>query len=1289
MPAFALPQAVSPRVAATLSRYAHYPLLDRACPGARTYDIAALPGAASRATPGKLPGQLTLIFDRADRSVPTQVHLGRVPVPSRFWSYDPHRGVLAYQFKSGSVDHIGQLTFAHAGASAVGTLAVGREQFGVQAVLQPISYTCDVAIGTGATVTGVAPALTLHWDSTDPRWSNATWVENALTFTWQIVSQPIVGQPSYSVAVSFRDQQTQTPWTPGTTDFATLFDANYDFTMTLNAGLTPPPDNRGGLSGPAASIASVFPYVLGFKVSSDGTQITGALLTGQASQAGTVLGLRGRVVLPSAAGLYAISGAQGDAAGAVGVYGGRLYINDAPVETASLAGSRLAWSRLTADQQKQSGLPESGAMVFQANGAQCGSPQSGITGRRLQPDQIPRQLQNTAVTAHPALATASAVSATATLNPLALNSMTQFKFANNVWADVVQQATMADFNQILLYYMPDDMRQTYYNVAKPVLPPWLQSIASQGASPAAAYQSLATAYLTNILSHFTEDGADQLNAARAANWLKAQTAANAVLQQHTTAIYATEFTNQPENAALLQYLQDQANDTGTYAGFIASDAQAWQQSLAQTIVDQPSLTTMQGLVTELSSLAINNNLYWAYYFFKYLTGLAQLMTIQMVSLGQTSDLDGSAFMRQCQTNAAMLSLLDPSNIFAQKYVEVIQVFQLGNMLPTLFDLSGPDTDDFVFDVQLVLQKIAEKYQADSDPDVAEAAATASQLAQSQELRSYVELAQGVAAGNAGLRAWDQLAPNIESKIGAQIGAKGAQVFMMALAGVAVMGIAFGAVQWSSLSTDEQASLGANGAALAIQLFAGVVKRGVAVAAVWDTSSSGWEIFKGLLSGDILDQASGKLDSGFQKWIVERNPDADPNSFRRMAVINDAETGEVEFASRDESMASKIFGRNLDEALGTRLGAALAVVNLVLSIYAAVHAGDPLERVADGLMATAAGLDLIAAVAGWALGALGIAEVGTEAAAVAVSTICSAIGALGILAALVGVAILLYLVFRPKQNPVQQFGSTYAQPAGFFMPNKSEIDYFLGYVTGTELARIGCSFAVPDASTVLSVASDGTTVGAAGQSYDYHTVFVISTRGTGESRILAVVPTSSSGLQTRALTWATDNTVSFQLPFDPKSASYSSQLWTLQMQGQPQMDGAFPAAAAFSVTAAGTSSALVWNGTGLVLGSGPNWTIQQVPMAPGGLSMRNIRLYTFSTGESFRPTLTQGGSAPKTWSVTPALPPFLTLDVTSGQISQTGTNPPVTAKTQYTLSVTNGIGTAPPGAPFTVEVVSLT
>ena len=236
------------------------------------------------------------------------------------------------------------------------------------------------------------------------------------------------------------------------------------------------------------------------------------------------------------------------------MYGGRLYINDALVEAASLTGSRLAWSGLTAAQQRHSGLPASGTLVFPADGAQFQATDGGTSGRRVRPDQIARPSPGLSATAHPALATAGALSPTSALSLQALGSMTQFAFVNNVWVDAVQRATMTDFNQILQYYMPEDMRQAYYNPSPPTLPPWLQTIAAQGTNPAAMYQSLATAYLTNVLSHFNEDGANQLNA-RAMTWLKAQTAASPVFQQHTTAIYAIEFVNKPENAALPLYLK--------------------------------------------------------------------------------------------------------------------------------------------------------------------------------------------------------------------------------------------------------------------------------------------------------------------------------------------------------------------------------------------------------------------------------------------------------------------------------------------------------------------------------------------------------------------------------------------------------------------------------------------------------------------------------------------------------------------------------------------------------------
>ena len=88
-----------------------------------------------------------------------------------------------------------------------------------------------------------------------------------------------------------------------------------------------------------------------------------------------------------------------------------------------------------------------------------------------------------------------------------------------------------------------------------------------------------------------------------------------------------------------------------------------------------------------------------------------------------------------------------------------------------------------------------------------------------------------------------------------------------------------------------------------------------------------------------------------------------------------------------------------------------------------------------------------------------------------------------------------------------------------------------------------------------------------------------------------------------------------------------------------------------------------------------------------ICVENIGLHPFSRSRSFLPTLIQDGSAPQTWSIEPALPSFLAFDTTSGRISQTTTtqNLPATSPTKYEISVTNGVGTAPPPASFAIEV----
>ena len=226
------------------------------------------------------------------------------------------------------------------------------------------------------------------------------------------------------------------------------------------------------------------------------------------------------------------------------------------------------------------------------------------------------------------------------------------------------------------------------------------------------------------------------------------------------------------------------------------------------------------------------------------------------------------------------------------------MFQIGNLLPPLFDLSGPDPDDFAFDIQLVLQHIAQTYQADRDPDVAAAAAAASALAQDPNLRDYVGLVQSIASANAGLIAWEQLAPTIQNELAAAIAPEVLGVFMTAVPSVGLMGLVCGSMQWSSLSDDDRATLAANGAELAIELVCAVVKRGVAIAAIWDTSSSSWEIFKGLLSGDVLNQATSRLSSGFRRWIIESDGDSVGRATPPGALLRDEMTGEA-LAGPDE------------------------------------------------------------------------------------------------------------------------------------------------------------------------------------------------------------------------------------------------------------------------------------------------------------------------------------------------------------------------------------------------------
>ncbi|OED46941.1 hypothetical protein ACH42_03370 [Endozoicomonas sp. (ex Bugula neritina AB1)] len=356
MSSFGKPQAISAKVASTLHEQGHHKLLDDLHQGVRTFDVRLKDHRMGIALPKHMPNQISLFFDGRNRAEPTQLHLDNLPVPRNFWSYNANNGVLSWHFKDGhGKTQSGHLTALNGGSSLQGSLLDEDTQYGVQGVLAPITYLCSVASDTGAFVTGTPPALQLHYDTNDDRWKSANWIEKALDFTYQIKGQVIVGQPTYNIVASFKDEQTGTSWKPEDLTMLCVMDANSNFTFHLNQG-APAADDRSSLPAPQNSIKTVFPYMMQFHLENASMNLVGAMLTESDSQLGTVLGVKGVFQNPSIKGYYGLTDDSGNEK-LISVHDGQLHIDHQPVATSAVKGSQLLYHSLSDAQQKATGLP--------------------------------------------------------------------------------------------------------------------------------------------------------------------------------------------------------------------------------------------------------------------------------------------------------------------------------------------------------------------------------------------------------------------------------------------------------------------------------------------------------------------------------------------------------------------------------------------------------------------------------------------------------------------------------------------------------------------------------------------------------------------------------------------------------------------------------------------------------------------------------------------------------------------------------------------------------------------
>lgn len=1270
-------------------------LLDKVCGPVRVYDISVLSRFLSGTSPASSPKTLTLLSDPQDDHQ-SQLFVDYQPIARANWHLTSDGKKLTW--RQGSL--FGSIEMPVSREYGFGLACVGGANFSVKITLKPVPYICDVAANAGTYVTGDASQVTLHWDTTSSAWQNATWEKGLLQFAYGLEDQIFIGQHTRKIVTQFTDQRpdSKAQWNPADGSFDLYLSSELDFIFTLDNTLSPPSDTSG--SGP---IGSVFPYVMAFKFDEAAATFAGAMLTGEETVLGTSYAVQGQVVNPSVVGFYALQENNSRTPEAViAVHQGRLVINQEAITTSQQIGNRLTWNDLPSEVAKQAGLPASGYLRFNTSGTEVVESGHGVVGRRLSagevatlPESRPGKppILGQAVTA----SDQRQVSLGDALDDL--TNMTQFEQnAKGNWVDVVQQNAMNDFYDILQYYLPSDLQAFF--PARPTLSSAVQGIAAEkglkGSDPATWYGSLAIPYLTKALSQSSDPAAKKLNAVRAQAMLKEQLAQNDVYHAQAPNLYLNQWLIKYPTFAD-NYLVDQQQNQASYAPDIQQDSVAWKQQVQDSVTPDPSNPhQLDTVLKDIDTLAAagEGGLAWAYIFFRWITQPATLNLLQMLAYtGQLTD-DGSGYARRVQQNVAVLNMLDSSGLFSKTYMQYLQCFQIGNILPTLLDYSG-DPDAYNFGVQQILQAFVQQYINSTDPNIQQAVQEIQAVLANDQMREILEAFQGIAEQFSGVYSWTQLATKFEDSLPTilkNVSAAGAKLVTLAAVGFGAMSFIYGVKDWSNLTPDEKASLITSAVGMFAQLVGALVQRLVPFGSVLSTDGLSLDAFKVFISQDALREAESNMSNGLAKWLSGKGTAAPVSEGAGSYLL------ESEAVNEDADVVTRLLGRNLDEFLAVRLGTVLALASVIFSsidLAKAVKEGDQTAEIGDGLVLAGSVLQLMATAGGWAVEIAGVEAV--EIGVLAISTILSVVGAIAGIAAIAGVIVLLILGFlEHPESPIQQFAEKQAESVGLYMPQETDIDYFQVYQLQGQPQRLGAALCLAGTTLYLTFNNTGQlTLGP--QTGNYDTAFFLSTDAAGHAQFGTLL-NDSSGQQLAYILTVDDNqqlacqplltgdkadqqrwiatlitgdSVVFeenhvkQADFLFYNAYYASQKVPQILYLQPDLTDPTQSKVTVGTTAQG-------------------WTLSMVVMQPAQLGMDNITLYTYQRDQPFTPSLGQHGSAPLTWAIDPALPSFMTFDTKTGTIAQaTGVQPPVTPIATYTLTVSNAVGSAK--TTFTFEV----
>lgn len=1272
-----------------------------------------------------LPKNLTLLRLKPNDSSGDQLFLDHVPVPREAWAFEKHDRVLTWKGAFGG----GQLFIHHNGRGLHGVIGGVKNTCSVNGSAR-VQFTCAVANDAGVTrVSSGHAVVALAWDPSSPEWQNAAWVQDRLLLTYTVTQGGILDPTTISFV--FEDLETGAmPWTPTDLEYnSTLEPAVYNgqSVWDLNFKCLEDPHIDKGFDPPTGP-QSVFPAWMEAREDLFAMRIDGAMEILRQGD-GPLIGMQGINNSAVVCGFYRTS----SQAAPFSVFDSRLYIDGKPVAKSYMKEHELIWKGLDAKVQEKTGLPENGIMQFSRNGSKGRDFNNNISAYRLTPSAVPRAIA-ASKDLYPSLyktifdpnqpleGPELSITDLTSMNPFVPNSSGQV-------VNVIQDNVNSDLYDIMNHFVPDDMWNLLFpGISKPALSPEIYDIAYSPVEgvddPSAFYVGLATAVLTSGMADGNDPNCNNMNGPRAQQWLRQQVSSSKVYYEHGQLLFQHEWKKQFTETE--DFLYDQANNYPNYESTIDDKVQKAINDINKNVIvdsdsDQGMVDTMIANVKAAGLYAKEAHLFWAFGLYYYYTTPGMLANINaQIGMGSASA-DNSVLGRMFQSAVAQMTIMDPSGYFAKLYNKTYNAFMSTTIITTMYGFEAADADL----VKMYLDQFVANNINSEDKDMAKAAADMKAILDSEEypnvlkesideIQSIADVIDDIMALPAITKKFSVWFSNSYPKLSSftQLFSAG---LVSALAGLSAFDIAMGIKSWKDLSYDEKVELVSDALQLGIQVIGAVVKRGVQAWYMFtDTSltlaTRGAAVFKLMVGAksDVFNDSFVKVANNTARWIGDTEGTLGKEGLtEEMAAA--LQSVEAVSSAEDMTWLETLFGRNMDEFIGSRLGPVFILIGYGLSMYTLMFSDDHGPQLAqDILNVVSGGLAIMSMCGDWAIA-------GTVYAGEIMSAFFVVCGYLAIFAAIAGVAIGLYLLFKKPPDPVAKFVNEYVKTAGFYVTSRcSAIDYFMIYVDPDSKKQF-VGFTLGSSGKVLQYQQDGH-ISLLGESSNLpECVWVCETDGVGVSRIKTVLlPKDATKVVNVCLSLMSDNTISFQpaisgIPPAKSDAADDgptviSQYWYSSPQNKatitsdkklisldltfqpilPDKDGNFPPDNAKGYLHQ-TDNGVEWQKDA---SSGTSFTLKMSGEAPYLMEMNNISLIqnTDAEGQKFGPRFAAAPSTPATYSLDgPPLPAFIRFDQGAGKLIATSSTVTPITPMHYTISVKNDLGSA--SADFVLSTIS--